>query len=146
MIYGSHWRSIKAFPIQGFGLGSFEEVHHSILTPDNLPYVWDVRAMHNVYMQWLEGAGWLGAVPMFLSCLALLALITSKALTTQPLAYVSRMILGASAVLLLHGFTDFALENPSVAGFWACLLGVGAGAPARNRPKNNDGLSSTNQK
>jgi O-antigen ligase len=146
MIYGSHWRVIKASPSQGFGLGSFEEVHHSLLTPETLPYVWDVRAMHNVYMQWLEGAGWLGALPMFLCCLALLVLIAWKAVMRQPLAYVSRMILGASAVLLLHGFTDFALENPSVAGFWACLLGVGAGAPAGKRQKNNDGLSSTNQK
>ncbi len=127
LIYGPHWRLIKAFSLQGFGLGSFEVVHHGLLTPQQIPYVWDVRAMHNVYMQWLEGAGWLGSIPMFGCCLILLLSIGWKSVTRDSAAYTGRMILGASGVILLHGFTDFALENPSLAGFWACLLGVGAG-------------------
>jgi hypothetical protein len=31
----------------------------------------------------------------------------------------------ASLVVLVHGITDYALQVPSIAGFWAFLLGIG---------------------
>ena len=40
----------------------------------------------------------------------------------------ARAVLAFTVVLLLHNLVDYSLQLPSVAGLWALLLGLAAGA------------------
>jgi O-antigen ligase len=126
-IYQAHASTMRLYPWTGFGLGTFDEVNRSLLLTRQADYgdLWVVRAMHNVYMQWIEGAGWLGALPMFAVVTFLLLRIGFSAVRYRDRSTQLLTILAISGLILLHGLTDFALENPSVAGWWAMLLGIG---------------------
>ena len=65
-IFDAHWNAFLASPLTGNGLGSFDQVNLQILTTTNVDALWSIRAAHNVYLQWLEEAGILGAAPMFI--------------------------------------------------------------------------------
>jgi len=123
-IFSTHWRAFLASPVFGHGLGSFNDVNSQALTTENYSVLWSIRAAHNVYIQWLEEAGVAGALPM----LALVATITlvsvfhvARMRSGQTLA---RGLVASSVVVLLHGATDYALQVPSIAAFWAFLLGL----------------------
>jgi O-antigen ligase len=120
----AHWQAFLASPLFGYGLGSAETVNRTLLTAENYRALWSIRAPLNVYLQWLEETGVVGAAPMFL-CIGLIV-----AQTLRGHAQRSRMtgllagLLAADTVVLIHGFTDFGLEMFSVAAFWAWLLGL----------------------
>ena len=134
-----HWRAIGAAPWFGFGLGTFETVNTLLFTPDTFPLLWNIRAAQNVYIQWLEQAGWVGSLCMF-ACLAAVVVGPLRlAWRGGPAAWRARALIAVDIVLVLHGIVDFSLETYSVAVFWALLLGLnfGAAAPAKGdeRPK-----------
>jgi O-antigen ligase len=130
-MYAQHIQAMKPDPWMGLGLGAFEPVHRQLINSAQYDYLWNIRAMHNVYLQWRQGAGWLGSAPMFL-CIALALLsIAVAAANRRPAAVHLRIVLAMSAVVLLHGATDFALEEFSLAGFWAFLLGIGVAQSRR---------------
>lgn len=123
-IWAAHWRAFLDSPLFGYGLGTLETVNKTLLTASNWSDLWSIRSVHNVYLQWLEQAGLVGAAPMFLS-LGLILLATTRGLMRR-----SRMtgllagLLGLDAVFLVHGLSDVALEAPSMAAFWAWALGL----------------------
>jgi O-antigen ligase len=124
LIFSTHWRAFLASPVFGHGLGSFNDVNGQALTTENYSVLWSIRAAHNVYIQWLEEAGVAGALPMFALVAAITlisALHVSKMRSGKTLA---RGLVASSAVVLLHGTTDYALQVPSIAAFWAFLLGL----------------------
>lgn len=122
--WAAHWQMFLDAPWLGYGLGAFEPVNKAILTASNFEYLYDLRAPLNVYLQWLEEAGVLGAAPMFL-CIGWLMWLTLHGLLRR-----SRMtgalagLLALDVVFLVHGVTDSALLTPSVAAFWAWMLGL----------------------
>lgn len=63
-IFDAHWEAFKTSPWFGFGLGSFPIVNQLITTTENLAALFDVRATHNLYLQWLEEGGIVGGVFM----------------------------------------------------------------------------------
>ncbi|CAN7283806.1 O-antigen ligase family protein [Caulobacter sp. LjRoot300] len=124
LIFSTHWNAFLASPVFGHGLGSFNDVNGQTLTTENYSVLWSIRAAHNVYIQWLEEAGVAGALPMFALVAAITlisALHVSKMRSGKTLA---RGLVASSAVVLLHGTTDYALQVPSIAAFWAFLLGL----------------------
>jgi O-antigen ligase len=124
LIFSTHWNAFLASPMFGHGLGSFNDINGQALTTENYSALWSIRATHNVYIQWLEEAGVAGALPMFalVAAITLLsALHVSKMRSGKTLA---RGLVASSAVVLLHGTTDYALQVPSIAAFWAFLLGL----------------------
>lgn len=121
-IFAAHWQAFLASPLFGYGLGTFDAVNTQHLTSENALYLWRVRAAHNVYLQWLEEGGLIGALPMFASVAVVLAFgIVRAAAGRSPL---HRGLVCACAVVLVHGLTDYALQVPSIAAFWAFLLGL----------------------
>jgi O-antigen ligase len=119
----------------GYGPGVFETVNKTLISGANFSELWNIRAAMNLYLQWLEQGGLIGAAPMFL-CIALILVQTFRGAMER-----SRMtgplfaLLAADLLVLFHGATDFALETPSVSAFWAFLLGLqfalGQGSGAR---------------
>jgi O-antigen ligase len=120
----AHWQSFLASPLFGYGLGAAETINKTLLSPQNYQYLWLIRAPLNVYLQWLEEAGLIGAIPMFL-CIGVIIVQTVRGQARR-----SRMtgliagLLAVDVIFLVHGATDFGLEVTSVAAFWAWLLGL----------------------
>lgn len=123
-LFAAHWAAFTASPLFGWGLGSFDAVNLQMMTAETAPSLWTIRAAHNVYLQWLEEAGLVGALPMFL----LIGWIVFDAVRRARQGGAGQTLLiglvCANLVILLHGLTDFALQVPSIAAFWALLLGL----------------------
>lgn len=123
-VWKAHWQAFLAAPLFGYGPGVFETVNKTLLTATNFSALWNSRAAMNVYLQWLEQGGLIGALPMF-ACIGLIVASTFRGAFRR-----SRMtgplfaLLAADLLILVHGATDFALETPSVSMFWAFLLGL----------------------
>ncbi|WAC59212.1 O-antigen ligase family protein [Brevundimonas sp. SL130] len=124
VIFSVHWNAFLQSPLFGHGLGSFSAVNAQQMTPENYGALRIIGAAHNVYIQWLEETGVLGALPMF----ALIVLIIATAIRRSALldtgATLQRGLIAANLVLLIHGATDYAIQVPSIAAFWAYLLGL----------------------
>lgn len=123
-IWKIHWRAFLDSPLFGYGLGAAESVNKSLLSLSNFDVLWNIRAILNVYLQWLEEAGVMGAAPMFL-CIALVMIVTLRGtLRRSRMTGLLAGLLAVDVLVLVHGATDFGLEVPSVAGLWAWLLGL----------------------
>jgi hypothetical protein len=127
-IFAAHLAAFSAAPASGYGLGSFAHLNLMIMDQANLAVLDLLGATHNIYVQWLEQAGLVGAVPMF-TCIALIALqIARGAIRRRRMRPWLVGILAVLALFLIHGASDFALEVPAMAGLLSLLLGVGCGA------------------
>jgi O-antigen ligase len=124
-IYGVHWDAFLASPWFGYGIGSFDEVNKQLQTALNFGALWNIRAAHNVYLQWLEQAGIAGSIPMFLCIGFIIARTAWGVRVRRRMTGWIRGCVAASLVFLIHGWSDFSLEVPAIALFWAMLLGAG---------------------
>ncbi|MFC3069215.1 O-antigen ligase family protein [Phenylobacterium soli] len=123
-MWRAHWSAFLDSPLLGYGLGAFDTVNKLIMDAGNLDALWDIHSVHNVYLQWLEEAGILGSAPMF-ACLGALMLLTLRGLLRRSrMTALLSALLAADVLVLLHGTTDVGLQVPSLAGFWAWLLGL----------------------
>lgn len=123
-VWKAHWQAFLASPLFGYGLGTSETVNKTLITVANFPELVIIRGVLNVYLQWLEQAGLIGAVPMF----ATIGLVLRRTFTGTLRRNRSRAVLCAllacDVVVLAHGTTDFGLEVYSMAAMWAWLLGL----------------------
>jgi O-antigen ligase len=133
-LFSTHWRAFLASPWNGYGLGSFHKVNQLNLTSSTYVSSWDIRAAHNVYLQWLEEAGVFGALPMFLCIAVILGQIVAGSLSRERMAVWLKGLTACSLVLLLHGMTDYALQLPSIQALWAVLLGLGCAVASKRHP------------
>ncbi|KQY29700.1 hypothetical protein ASD38_10250 [Caulobacter sp. Root487D2Y] len=136
-LFDSHWRAFKASPWSGYGLGNFYAVNRLIENAVNYRDLSYVRALHNVYIQWLEEGGLTAALPMFACISWILASTGLGAHRRRRMTMWMRALVAASAVILIHGTTDYALQVPSITATWACLLGLGLGLA--NAPRGANG-------
>lgn len=123
-IWQAHWGAFLDSPLFGYGLGAAETVNKTLITDANYPVLWNIRAILNLYLQWLEEAGVVGAAPMFLTVATLIWASFRGALRRTRMVRLLAALLAVDAIFLLHGTTDFGLEAPSVAALWAWLLGL----------------------
>jgi O-antigen ligase len=130
-----HTDAFLRSPLFGYGLGSFDSVNKLFLDGPSYASLWMVRSAHNVYLQWLEEAGILGAAPMFAAIGAiLLAVLTRLRRVSRSRSWIAAL-LAVDSFFLIHGAIDFELEVPAVAALWAYLLGLQLGmvSPASDR-------------
>jgi|GEM_PF-436637 len=132
-IGAAHWGAFLSSPWLGYGLGGFDAVNRMVTTRETYPVLWNVHAVHNVYLQWLEEAGVIGAAAMFAAIGLVLAGIWRGAGRRRRMTTWIRGLAAASLVALIHGATDFGLQVPSVAFELACLLGLAGGLAMRGR-------------
>jgi O-antigen ligase len=123
-IVGAHWEAFKSSPWFGLGLGSFPIVNQLITTTANLPVLFDVRATHNLYVQWLEEAGIVGGVAMAAWLLVALWRAGVDAIKPGMAGALARAAIAATVVVLLHGISDFAVQVPALQALFAIGLGA----------------------
>lgn len=132
VIAAAHWQAFRAAPWMGYGLGSFDAINNFVTTIQNYSALWNIHAAHDVYLQWLEEAGVLGAVPMFLTVGFVLALVVRGSMRRTRMTTWIRGLTAAALVALIHGLSDFGLQVPSMSQLLACVLGLGAGLAIRS--------------
>ncbi len=123
-IFEATVRAANEAPWLGHGLGSFEVVMRAHLTAETYELFWNIRSAENVYAQWLLEAGWLGALSMFASIGAIIAVAVVQVARRRTSLGLLHALLAADVVFILHGVTDFALQTYSMAAMWAFLLGL----------------------
>lgn len=121
-IFSAHWHAFLASPLFGYGLGSFDVLNMQIMTGENVEELWSIGATHNVYLHWLEEAGLIGAMPMF--ALVLFVMVAAVFRSGGRGRGLQHGMVCANLVVLTHGLSDYALQVPSIAAFWAFLLGL----------------------
>ena len=123
-IWKAHWGAFLDSPLFGYGLGTAETVNRTVTTVQNYVVLQPIRSILNVYLEWLENAGVVGALPMFL-CVGWLILATfRRTLRRSRMVRVLAGLIAVDAVFLIHGATDFGLEVTSIAALWSWLLGL----------------------
>lgn len=134
MIFTTHWEAFKTSPWFGFGLGSFPVVNQLFTNTDNLRVLFDVRATHNLYLQWLEEGGIVGSLFMLAWLLVTLWRVGVEAVKPGTIGALARAAIAATVVVLLHGLSDFAVQVPALQAVFAVGLGaMTATAPLRRR-------------
>lgn len=121
-IWSAYWSAFLQSPLYGFGLGSAPTLAKMSVTPDTYDALWNIRAAHNVYLQWLVEGGAVGAVLMVATVACLLS-VAVKGATRGALKSLAPF-LAIDLVFLLQGLVDYPLQIPSVAMMWALLLGL----------------------
>jgi O-Antigen ligase len=145
LIYSVHWDAFLASPWFGYGLGTFDEVNKLLETSSNYFVLWNVRAAHNAYLQWLEEAGIFGSIPMF-ACLAwVLARTAFGTRNRRRMTTWLRACVAASIVILIHSWSDFSLEIPAIAMLWSVLLGSAYALAFSRRHKESPSPESSQQ-
>jgi hypothetical protein len=55
---------LAELPWTGFGLGTFRHFNNLLIAPGQNEVLWDLGALHNVLLQWIFEAGYVGAIAM----------------------------------------------------------------------------------
>jgi O-antigen ligase len=125
--FSTHWQAILAAPWSGYGMGSFYLVNDMMMNPGNWPAIHKLGAMHNVYLQWLEEGGVIGAALMWSTLVCIIwTTLTGLRRRHRKRTWI-RAVLCVSLLFLVHGLVEYGLQVPSIAMGWAILLGVGYG-------------------
>lgn len=123
-IIAPHWRAFLSAPWFGYGLGSFTSVNQMLMTEASLRELHNVRAVHNLYVQWLEEAGIVGAALMAALFCERMAPVVRAGFGSGGVGIWARGAVCAAAVFLIHGLSDFALQVPAIQAL--AVLGLGA--------------------
>ncbi len=129
-IYVAHWQAILAAPWTGYGMGSFYLVNDTLLNTENWRSLHATGALHNVYLQWLEEAGIIGAILMWATLVLIFRAIFTGLKHRRRMRTWIRAILSITLLILAHGMVDYGLQVPSIALGWSMLLGMGFGLGA----------------
>lgn len=132
-IFAAHWAAFQAAPWSGYGLGTFPRINGLIMNAGNVANLARLGATHNVYIQWLEEAGLLGAAAMFATVAILTGKLLLGAFRRRSMRGWILAIVAVLALFAVHGASDYALETPSMALFLSLLLGLGVGVSAAGR-------------
>ena len=123
-IFKPHWEAFLSSPWSGFGLGTFNSINQLITDSHSLQTLFNVRAAHNLYLQWLEEGGVVGSLAMLALFVAIIAPVVKQAFSAGAVGAWSRAVVCGAVLFLLHGMTDFALQVPAVQALVAMTLGV----------------------
>lgn len=132
-IIAPHWRAFLSSPWFGYGLGGFTSVNQMLMTEATLRELHNVRAVHNLYVQWLEEAGVVGAALMAALLGQRLAPIVRAAFGAGGVGIWARGAICVTAVFLIHGLSDFALQVPAIQALAALGLGAVGGLVSPRR-------------
>lgn len=134
-IYLGAWLTEPWF---GHGLGSFNRVNDSLMTLDNVAYVHQMGAAHNVVIQWLIQQGIIGTALMAAIIVSIhIPMIRVLRLSMTRSKTLIRCVMCISGLVFLHGMVDYALEIPSIMWTYAFLLGMAHGRASALLGSNN---------
>lgn len=123
MLWSAAWRMIKDAPILGLGLGTYE-VAYPLYSDRMLPFIMD-RA-HNDWLELAAGLG-LAASLFWWSAIGVVLFRCARGFFERRKDRIYPLLaIGASVLVGFHALFDFSLQMPSIALFYAVLLGLGA--------------------
>ena len=125
------WQAFLLEPWFGHGLGSLEQAKFLLTTPENNMAVDKVKAVHNVFLQWLLQVGIVGVAVLSGVFIYILVKVFQGALRARRYKTYCLAILCVSLLVGLHGLFDYALEIPVVMLAYAWMLGIGHGISIR---------------
>lgn len=127
-VMGAFAQAATAAPLFGHGLGAASALSRLLLTPETYPVLWNVRATHNLGLQWLVEGGLVGAV----LALGVLVLVLGVAVRGRDQGQDARTwpVFAALVLVLVHGQVDYAPQIYSAALTFAFLLGLVFGRAA----------------
>ncbi|MBO9557445.1 MAG: O-antigen ligase family protein [Caulobacter sp.] len=134
-IFAPHYEAFLSSPWFGYGLGSFVSVNQLITDSVSLQTLFNVRAAHNLYLQWLEEGGVIGSLAMLALFIAIILPVAKRGLQAGAVGAWSRAVVCGAVLFLLHGVTDFALQVPAVQALAAMVLGVAVSLGAGRTPQ-----------
>lgn len=123
----THWNAFLGAPVWGNGLGSFDRINDMHQTIANWEVLHRQNAAHNVYLQWLEEAGIVGAISMFACVLVVHMLIYSGLRRRARMRTWLRAQMAVSILIAVHAIIDYSVQVPAFALQWAALIGVAVG-------------------
>ncbi len=132
-MFRTYWDAVRLHPVWGHGLGSFAFTNDLVATSQNAHRLIRTNAAHNVYLEWLLQAGWVGSLLMWAAVLSLVLAVFRGLKTRRRQRLHLRAVIAISLLVLLHSLTDYALEIPGVMWWWVWVLGLGAGIAAGDR-------------
>lgn len=125
VLFSAHAAAGMKHPWMGWGLGSFITINNGVVTADTYPALWPVRAAHNVYLQWFEETGLVGAGALVVLNLAVLGTVLGGAIKKKRMGDRLWAVLFAYMVFLIHGLTDYAFQETALSLYVCVLLGAG---------------------
>ena len=134
-IYQAHLSAALDRPLLGHGFGSFSNVNRRLTTAENFPALFNINALHNVYLQWMEQAGWIatGAMAVCLG-LVLWRVVREARRGRRASVYWLRSAVLVTVVALGQGLLDFGFEHYSIATTLSLILGASFGIAIRREP------------
>jgi O-antigen ligase len=130
-MFAAYWKTIKASPWLGYGLGAFSSANAISMTSQNAVAMSILGSAHNVYLQWLLQMGWTGAACMFAAVGLVVAATVRGVVRRASQQTVGLACIAIVVVFAVHGLVDFALEVPSMAALFSVVLGLGYGIAER---------------
>ena len=131
-IYDTHIHAALLKPWFGYGLGTWPAINALNLTPDNTELLWRVRTAHNLYLQWIEEAGLVGALLMAAAIGLILLRVVRAALTTTRKRLTLDAVAATAVLLFAEGMVDDSLQQPANAFLFAVVLGLGWAVAGRS--------------
>jgi O-antigen ligase len=123
-LFQAQWRWIQASPWRGWGLGAFDHLNQLDLTAKVYKSSWNLRAAHNAAVQWLEEGGALALTALAITVFLIVAPPAVRLKRSHPAQAWLPALIAVDVLVLVHSLDDYALQVPSMAGFWALLLGT----------------------
>jgi len=127
----AHYAQFLERPLIGHGLNTYHELNTLAITPDNWRMLASPGSAHNIFIQVLEETGVVGLILWVLMLAPILVRALARLVRGEGGVEWAAAALAMSALLLLHGIVDFALQVPAIAAFYAFMLGASVGAPQR---------------
>ncbi|MEZ5960625.1 MAG: O-antigen ligase family protein [Hyphomonadaceae bacterium] len=127
----THYALFLERPLLGHGLNTYHELNTLAATPDNWRMLASPGSAHNIFIQVLEETGLVGLGLWVMILAPILARALMRLVRGEGGVEWAAAALAISALLLLHGVVDFALQVPAIAAFYAFMLGSSVGAPQR---------------
>jgi O-antigen ligase len=118
------WSAFLAEPLTGHGLNSFHEINAHHANPATWSATRFVGAAHNIFTEWLEETGLIGAALMVLILAGPLSHAVKASRDASSARAWAAVAIAVCAVCGLHGLFDFGLEIPAIAALFGLILGA----------------------
>lgn len=125
-IFATYLEVARQAPAAGYGLGSFPSLNLAQVNAQNFDALWNLGAVHNIYLQWLIEGGVIGAGLMAATLVFLLVDIARRRVSARAGRTRATIALAVTTLLLIHNTVDYSIQIPAIAALWAFLLGLGA--------------------
>lgn len=122
VIIGTYVEAARESPVFGHGLGTGPRISRLLITPENDAVMWNIRAAHNLPVQWWLETG-LAGLGLAALCGALVLGGAVRRLAPSARRALAPLVL-VSGFMLLQGLVDYAAQVYSVVLTWAFVVGL----------------------